>query len=210
MLQRVVRDRFEIIQPYIGRGEVLDLGCVDARPARQDSRDRIEHKPNMLFKRIVETNPLTLGVDIDAAGVEALRKLGFAVACADVETMDLGREFDAIVAGELIEHLENPGLFLGNMKRHLKKGGVLILSTPNPFYMGQSWKIWRDGHPRVHEDHTHWHDPITLGHLLARRGFSMVEGAWIQPRHSLFKAVTRLLPPYFSHSFILVTRSSSG
>ncbi len=208
MLQKTVRDRFDLIEPYIRSGDVLDLGCVDARPARQDSPDRIEHKPNMLFKRIVETNPLTLGVDIDAAGVAALCKLGFAVACADVETMDLGRKFDAIVAGELIEHLENPGLFLGNMKRHLEDGGVLILSTPNPFYQGQSWKIWRYGRPQVHEDHTHWHDPITLAHLLARRGFSVVEGAWIQPRRSLFKTFKRLLRPYFSHSFILVARAS--
>jgi len=41
-------------------------------------------------------------------------------------------EFDAITAGEIIEHLENPNLFLQGAYKTLKKGGVLVLSTPNP------------------------------------------------------------------------------
>jgi len=41
-------------------------------------------------------------------------------------------EFDAITAGEIIEHLEDPNLFLQGAYKTLKKGGVLVLSTPNP------------------------------------------------------------------------------
>ncbi len=45
---------------------------------------------------------------------------------------DLKEKFDVIIAGELIEHIENTGIFLDNVKRHLKKGGLFFLSTPNP------------------------------------------------------------------------------
>ena len=43
----------------------------------------------------------------------------------------LGRKFDVIVTGEILEHLPNQGLFLENAERHLKKKGVQILTTPN-------------------------------------------------------------------------------
>ncbi|MBT3408378.1 methyltransferase domain-containing protein [Candidatus Woesearchaeota archaeon] len=39
---------------------------------------------------------------------------------------------ETIIAGELIEHLENPILFLKKCYQILKKDGTLILSTPNP------------------------------------------------------------------------------
>jgi len=43
----------------------------------------------------------------------------------------VGPEFDAIVALEIIEHLENPRHFLRQCHQALKKGGLLLLSTPN-------------------------------------------------------------------------------
>ncbi len=51
---------------------------------------------------------------------------------ADVETMDLGETYDVIVAGDIIEHLSNPGRFLGAVSRHLNKEGVFLVTTPNP------------------------------------------------------------------------------
>ena len=42
--------------------------------------------------------------------------------------------FDTITANELIEHLENTGLFLDECNRVLKPGGILIVTTPNPYY----------------------------------------------------------------------------
>lgn len=42
------------------------------------------------------------------------------------------RTFDNIIAGELIEHLENPYEFLRSIRSLLSPSGRLILSTPNP------------------------------------------------------------------------------
>lgn len=39
--------------------------------------------------------------------------------------------FDTVIAGELIEHLENPEKFLLESKRVLKDNGILIITTPN-------------------------------------------------------------------------------
>jgi 2-polyprenyl-3-methyl-5-hydroxy-6-metoxy-1,4-benzoquinol methylase len=208
MFQKTIEDRMTVIEQYIREGAVLDLGCVDSRPAVHSAAERIEHKPNLLFRRMVEINKETLGVDIDPAGVEVLKGMGYQAVCADVETMDLGRQFDCIVAGELIEHLENPGLFLRNMRRHLKESGVFIISTPNPFYQGQVWKIWRYGRPMVHEDHTNWQDPTTLAQLLKRVGFEVFDGYWVQPGRSWLKTWKQWFRPYFSHGFIAFARQA--
>src|SRR3954462_9600947 len=110
MFDRTISDRFEIIQRYVGADRaVMDLGCVDSRPARHNAIQRIEYKANLLHKRIAETNKEVLGVDIDPEGVKVLNDQGYHTIVADVETMDLGRQFDTIIAGEIIEHLENPG-----------------------------------------------------------------------------------------------------
>jgi 2-polyprenyl-3-methyl-5-hydroxy-6-metoxy-1,4-benzoquinol methylase len=206
MFERVIRDRFEIIRDFVSRGDVLDLGCVDARPQRHTAEQRIDYKVNLLHKRIAEINPSVLGIDIDPDGVRILNEQGFRVQVGDVETMDLQRHFDTIVAGEIIEHLENPGLFLRNMRRHLKPTGTLIVSTPNPFYAGSRWKIWRYGRPAVHEDHTNWQDPITLASLLGRTGYRVVDGYWVQPGANPLKTWSRHLRPYFSHGFMTLAR----
>lgn len=44
--------------------------------------------------------------------------------------------FDAVVAAEVIEHLENPRVMVRELFRLLKPGGVVILSTPN----NESWR----------------------------------------------------------------------
>lgn len=43
-----------------------------------------------------------------------------------------GERFDTVVAGEFIEHLEDPLGFLRRVREVLAPGGRLVLSTPNP------------------------------------------------------------------------------
>src|SRR5689334_24319654 len=77
MFTRTIADRFEIIRDYVSPGRaVMDLGCVDSRPARHDAAARIEYKANLLHKRLAEINKDVLGVDIDPEGVKVLNSQG--------------------------------------------------------------------------------------------------------------------------------------
>lgn len=45
------------------------------------------------------------------------------------------RQFDTVVAAEIIEHLENPSLFLRGVREILKDSGRFVISTPNPYHL---------------------------------------------------------------------------
>ncbi|MCV4607588.1 hypothetical protein OFB74_32295, partial [Escherichia coli] len=55
---------------------------------------------------------------------------------ADLELLNnvpLERTFDVIVAGEIIEHLNNPGLFLSGVRRFMHRDSKLVTTTINAY-----------------------------------------------------------------------------
>jgi len=57
--------------------------------------------------------------------------------------------FDTIIAFDLIEHLEHYRKFLKECKRVIRKGSVLILSTPNKVaFSGSYEKPWYPSHKK--------------------------------------------------------------
>lgn len=88
-------------------------------------------------------------------------------------------KFDLVFAGDLIEHLPNPGLFLENVKRHLAIDGRLILTTPNAFNLFNLTEKLSKEEPTVNADHTCYFNVKTLRVLLAKCGFDLVEAGYI-------------------------------
>lgn len=158
-----LRDRFEVVMPLLQAESVLDLGCA-SRFGR----------PDWLHGLLSEKIPDLVGIDINEVTVEKLQGEGYDVQLADARNFDLGRQFDAVFAGELIEHLDDVRGFLTNVRRHLRPGGRLVLTTPNAFYVGNF--VYRfGGHGQVHPEHTCWYCEDTLRRVLEINGFSKVE-----------------------------------
>lgn len=74
-----------------------------------------------------------VGVEIDRQAAAKARKRMDDVYCGDVREIValLAEEFDCIVGGDIIEHLDEPWSFLADLRRIAKPGGRLLLSIPN-------------------------------------------------------------------------------
>jgi len=81
-----------------------------------------------------------------------LRKMGFSVITVDLKDADVIQDlnkklkfrsnvFDIAIAGEIIEHLYHTTIFLKEVYRILKFGGILILSFPNIACLKNRFKL---------------------------------------------------------------------
>lgn len=121
------------------------------------------------------------GFDFDQEGIDVLTSHGFNdLYRADLEKLgdvDLNETFDVIVAGEMIEHLNNPGLFLSGIKRFMNRDTKLVITTINA-YGGMRFLVYglrgRGGTIEpVHPDHIAYYSYSTLKLLLERHAFSV-------------------------------------
>jgi 2-polyprenyl-3-methyl-5-hydroxy-6-metoxy-1,4-benzoquinol methylase len=173
----VVKDRVSYMKQLAAGLEVLDVGCTGKK-----GDGRIPDVTATLHQALKPVCKSLMGVDSDASGIKLMEKSGFKVICCDIALLNLQRSFDLIIAGEIIEHLSNPGVALKNLGKHLNKTGRLVLTTCNPFYYRQQSKILRKGHIQVHPEHTAWYDPLTMSVLLNNSGFNVIKGVWLSSR----------------------------
>lgn len=195
----VTRDRVGTLAELAQGKRTLDVGCVGTR------KDGLHPEALARHARIVAAASECLGLDIDEVGVHEMESRGYKAIVADACECSLGRRFETIVAGEIIEHVSNGGRFLANMRDHLEPGGELVLSTCNPFSSITISKMLRYGHPCVNREHTCWYDPVTLMGLALREQMQPTRLIWVQERSRLdLRVLPCLLRSYFSSNFILV------
>jgi len=160
-------NRIEYVCEYTEGPLVLDLGAVQHDAANASNTEWLHQYLVNQFERVV-------GVDILADDVKQLNNQGYEMIEADVTDMDLGITADTIVAGELIEHIDNPGQFLTQAKQHLKPEGNLILTTPNPWAIVHL-RRWVTGTYSINPTHVAWYGPRVLTQLLDRYGFTVTK-----------------------------------
>jgi len=153
-----------------------------------------------------------IGLDIDLQGVDFLNNNGFNVVHADAQCFQLSETFDVIVAGDLIEHLDNPGGFLESVKTHLTPEGILAISTPNPFWWKTYLHVLIKGNSCPHPEHTCWYCEQTLIQLLNRHGYCVerIDYGTVYILSTLIQKITKYinnitpLPGRFRHNTIML------
>ena len=155
---------------------VLHLGCVDAGLLEERFK-----RGELMHQRLAVVASELWGLDIDENGIEFLRSKGFDhLVCGDLCQLDKiqslrCREFDVVVASEVIEHLLNPGMFLESVKSLIIPGITeLIVTVPNAFRISNLIWLFR-GMEYVHPDHNYWFSYYTASNLLHKTGFETPE-----------------------------------
>lgn len=143
---------------------VLDIGFRG-----QGIQDGQAHWPHALLQA-TGANVYGVDLEIDRATFPDTEK--YQEASAESFSFP-ATKFTIIFAGDLIEHLPNPGAFLQRCAEHLAENGVLILTTPNAFNLFNIAGKLTNDEPVVNKDHTCYFNHRTLGILLSKCGFSM-------------------------------------
>jgi 2-polyprenyl-6-hydroxyphenyl methylase/3-demethylubiquinone-9 3-methyltransferase len=163
-----VPERIPLFQEAIGQGKrVLDLGC----------------RSGALTRHFLEGNSV-VGLDIDATALEKAAALGIQPVRGDVEEtlpFDDG-SFDAVVAGELFEHLQFPDALVAEIARVLRPGGVLVGSVPNAFRVQSRLRFLRGRPPEDDPTHLRMFSPASMQELLG--GFRDVQLDFVGGRYT--------------------------
>lgn len=141
----------------LSEGKCLDIGFA--------------HNPNPFLK-----NPI--GVDIQNISKPPNYKETHIIDL-NIENLPFpNNSFDTVLAGDVIEHLENPSRMLMEMNRVLKHHGKMLLSTPHATYWWtvlHTWffqKIVND--PDIGEHLNNW-TILDMKRLLKLNGFRVVK-----------------------------------
>jgi SAM-dependent methyltransferase len=163
--------RTDVILEECRGKKVLHLGCTNY-PYTQDAVDN-----DMLLHFEIENVAEELyGLDFDQAGIDILASHGskniFRADLEKLEDLELEGTFDVIIAGEMIEHLNNPGLFLSGIQRFMTPETRLVLTTINA-YCGMRFFYYalrgKGGRVElVHPDHVAYYSYFTLKLLVER------------------------------------------
>jgi SAM-dependent methyltransferase len=147
-----VPERIPLFQAAIGRGKrVLDLGC----------------RSGALTRHFLDGNTV-VGLDVDAAALEKAAALGIEPVQANVEEPLPFEDssFDAVVAGELFEHLRFPDALVAEIRRVLRPRGVLVGSVPNAFRVQSRLRFLRGRPPEDDPTHLRMFSPDAVRALL--------------------------------------------
>ena len=162
-----VPERIPLFQAAIGRGKrVLDLGC----------------RSGALTRSFLDGNDV-VGLDVDRVALAKAEELGIQPVEGNVEEPlpFADASFDAVVAGELLEHLQFPDALVAEIQRVLKSGGVLVGSVPNAYRVQGRLRFLLGRAPEDDPTHLHMFSPGALRELLA--GFEDVRLSFVGGRY---------------------------
>ena len=196
--------RLRLFEQSCAPGRVLDYGCYDGYVTRA------------LVRRGWQGFGIDSNPEFVARAEELTRREGLSERChfrqVATEERQLPFEkgfFDSVFSSEVIEHVPNVTTYLHEIKRVLRVGGTLMLTTPN----GVSWRhvlknllwFWTprrrlraiESWPQYmpgKEGHLYYWDVWTLYRLLHMNGFEYEAHDWIE-LHRVFRTASELVHP---------------
>lgn len=173
--EAAVPDRISLLEGLVRGKAIIHLGCTDHIPLIED---KIKHG-TWLHARLCGSARRCLGVDTNGEGIELLRsRFGVRdVVCGDILSdvmpeIETAR-WDYIVAGEVLEHVDNPVAFLtGVRNRYSGTVARMVITVPNAFGWANLRNALRNNE-YINTDHRYWFTPYTLGKIATRAGMEI-------------------------------------
>ncbi len=152
---------------------VLHIGCADHEELIDNKIKNSTH----LHTKLVNVASKVNGIDVNRKAIQYLKnkyKIGDLYYC-DITRTDVPAElliqYDVILVPEVIEHVNDLGIFLKAIKRFMNSKTKLVIGTPNAYKIS-SYFYTLKGYELNNPDHKYYFTYSTLKRLIAENGFA--------------------------------------
>lgn len=116
-----------------GNGAVLDVGCSNGA----------------LGKVLKQRNPnrIIYGIEKEPEFAGQAEKVLDRIFVGDVESVEISGQYEGIIYGDVLEHLQNPQKILLKHIEHLDPGGWVVVSVPNVRHISVIWNLLKGDWP---------------------------------------------------------------
>lgn len=176
------RTRIQKITDLSTNKRIIHVGCVDHLPIIEE---KIRNN-TWLHKLVTEVATECIGVDINEEGIAYMHKIGFNNAYhADLMKPTLpeilNKQWDYMILGEILEHVDNPCDFLKNLNLlYAKNVRQIVISVPNAFCY-YNFRNIKKGIESINSDHRSTFTPYTLNKILYIAGFRLDDIYYVDP-----------------------------
>ena len=164
-------NRIEYLKELCRGKKVLHLGATDSPITKEAIQ-----KGYLIHLHLNEVSEYLFGLDLDSSMIQWLSdNHGINnIKYGNIEEPEYypSVDFDIVIAGEIFEHLSNPGKALDCIRSTIKSSSVLVITVPNAYSIKGFLRAVMK-HELIHPDHILHHSPHTLKTLLERHGFSV-------------------------------------
>jgi 2-polyprenyl-3-methyl-5-hydroxy-6-metoxy-1,4-benzoquinol methylase len=157
--------------------EVKGKSVLDIGGAGQGTSENSE---NWLFGHLQRKARSLIGIDVVPCSHPN-------VLVANAETFELNQKFDVITMFDVIEHLDNVGQALIQIKQHLLPGGRLLITTPNMSSVGPVLDTILFRGVRSNPTHTLGYNSRMLRFMLKKHGFRLKRLEYLCLRHAVLE-----------------------
>jgi hypothetical protein len=173
-LDRQLISRLDYLTDICRDKKVIHLGCLD------HNMETITKKiadNTWLHKRLTDVAVQCLGIDIEPSLIDKIKDLGITNAiCSDLATDNLrteitSYEWDYMVCGEIIEHIDNPVSFLSAVRdKYAPFIKNIIVTVPNSLNLGHIKRAFKTVES-INTDHRYSFTPYNISKILVISGY---------------------------------------
>ena len=175
--KRELFSRIQFLTEVCRDKNIIHLGCLD------HNKETITRKLTnniWLHKKLIDISNCCLGIDINQSLIKEIRtEMDIDnIICSDISTDILrteitSRYWDYLICGEVLEHIDNPILFLSSIReKYAKYISKIIVTVPNTLNLSHIKRAFK-GVESINTDHRYSFTPYNISKVLINSGYKV-------------------------------------